>query len=179
MITCAVCRNREQEGELYCSECGSRLTGNRPGTGPDSTKTYAAAGRISEMTTPAASQKVAPAAGASAGASLQSGQITLTITGVNQVVVLQGRTEYVLGREGHEQVIPDLNLNNYGARDKGVSRVHAALRCDRGQVFLIDLGSTNGTRLNGQPLPAHQPAPVASGDEIRLGKLFMRISFVP
>ena len=50
MITCVVCRNREQEGEMFCSECGSRLTGNRPATGPDSTKAYAAAAsRIREM----------------------------------------------------------------------------------------------------------------------------------
>ncbi len=170
MITCVVCRNREQEGELYCSECGARLTGNWPATGPSTTVAYAAtASRIREMAA------APPAAGASA---LQPGQIALTFNGSGQVVVLEGRTEYVLGREGHEQVIPDLNLNDYGARDKGVSRVHAALRRDRGQVFLIDLGSTNGTRLNGQPLPAHQPAPVASGDEIRLGKLLLRISFV-
>jgi pSer/pThr/pTyr-binding forkhead associated (FHA) protein len=172
MITCVVCRNREQEGELYCSECGSRLTGKRPATGPDSTKAYAAAAsRIREMA-------AAPAAEGAAGAPVRPGQITLTINGVDQRVVLEGQTEYVLGREGHEGVKPDLNLNNYGGRDKGISRVHAALRRDRGQVFLIDLGSTNGTRLNGQPVPAHQPAPVASGDEIRLGKLLMRINFV-
>jgi pSer/pThr/pTyr-binding forkhead associated (FHA) protein len=170
MITCVVCRNREQEGELFCSECGARLTGNWPATGPSTTIAYAAASRIMEMA--AASQT------ASAGAALQPGQITLTINGVDQRVVLEGRTEYVLGREGHEQVKPDLNLNDYGGRDKGVSRLHAALRRDRGQVFLVDLGSTNGTRLNGQPVPAHQPAPVASGDEIRLGKLLMRINFV-
>jgi FHA domain-containing protein len=169
MITCVVCRNREQEGELYCSECGSRLTGNRPATGPHTTTAYAATSRIREM----------PAAAPAAAGVLRSGQITLTIDGVGQAVVLEGRTEYVLGREGQEQVIPDLNLNAYGARDKGVSRVHAALRCERGRVYLIDLGSTNGTRLNGQPVPAHQPAPVASGDEIRLGKLLLRISFVP
>jgi pSer/pThr/pTyr-binding forkhead associated (FHA) protein len=171
MITCVVCRNREQEGELYCSECGSRLTGNWSATGPSTSVAYAiAANRIHEM--------ASPAAAARAGIALQPGQITLTIDGVGQVVVLEGRTEYVLGREGHEQVVPDLNLNDYGARHKGVSRVHAALRRDRGQVFLIDLGSTNGTRLNGMQVPAHQPAPVASGDEIRLGKLLMRITFV-
>jgi pSer/pThr/pTyr-binding forkhead associated (FHA) protein len=170
MITCVVCRNREQEGELFCSECGARLTGNWPATSPSTTIAYAAASRIMEMA--AASKTASP------GAALKPGQITLTFTGVDQQVVLEGQTEYVLGRESHEGLKPDLNLNNYGARDKGVSRVHAALRRDRGQVFLIDLGSTNGTRLNGQPVPAHQPAPVASGDEIRLGKLFMRINFV-
>jgi pSer/pThr/pTyr-binding forkhead associated (FHA) protein len=176
MITCVVCRNREPEGELFCSECGSRLTGNWPATAPSTTIAYAVASRISEMAASPASQ--VPKAAVSAGPALIPGQITLTINGAGQVV-LEGRKEYVLGREGHEQVVPDLNLNDYGARDKGVSRVHAALRRDRGQVFLIDLGSTNGTRLNGQPLPAHQPAPVVSGDEIRLGKLLLRISFVP
>jgi pSer/pThr/pTyr-binding forkhead associated (FHA) protein len=170
MITCVVCRNREQEGELFCSECGSRLASNWPSAVPASNQTtaYAAANRIREMV-------AAPPA--VAGANLP-GQITLTINGAAQPVVLNGRNEYVLGREGHEQVVPEVNLNPYGARDKGVSRVHAALRRDRGQVFLIDLGSSNGTRLNGQLVPAHQPALVASGDEIRLGKLLLRISFV-
>jgi pSer/pThr/pTyr-binding forkhead associated (FHA) protein len=93
-------------------------------------------------------------------------------------VILEGRSEYVLGREGQEQVIPDVNLNAYGAREKGVSRVHAALRRDRHQVLLIDLGSTNGTRLNNQTLTAHQAVKVESGDEIRLGKLAVKISFV-
>ncbi|MEP7356280.1 MAG: hypothetical protein ABI847_03510, partial [Anaerolineales bacterium] len=109
MITCVVCRNREQEGELYCSECGARLTGNWPGTGPNSATTtaYAASSRFREM----------PAAAAAPAGALKTGQITLTINGVPQPVILEGRTEYVLGREGHEQVIPDLNLNAYGARD--------------------------------------------------------------
>jgi pSer/pThr/pTyr-binding forkhead associated (FHA) protein len=60
-----------------------------------------------------------------------------------------------------------------------VSRVHAALRRNHAQLLLIDLGSTNGTRLNGKPLPAHQPTPVENGDEIRLGKLVMTINFAP
>jgi hypothetical protein len=169
MITCAVCRNREQEGELYCSECGSRLTGNWSTANPSATGAYAA-NPIREM---------AAAPAKTAVSSLRPGQITLSINGIDQPVVLEGRNEYVLGREGHEQSIPDLNLNDYGARDKGVSRVHAVLRRDRGQVYLVDLGSTNGTRLNGVTLPAHQPVPVVSGDEIRLGKLLMRINFVP
>ena len=53
------------------------------------------------------------------------------------------------------------------------------LRRDQGQIFLIDLGSTNGTRLNGALVPAHQAAAVADGDEIRLGKLLLRINFIP
>jgi pSer/pThr/pTyr-binding forkhead associated (FHA) protein len=112
-------------------------------------------------------------------AQLRPGQIALTINGAPQPVILEGRSEYILGREGHEQVVVDLNLNPFGAREKGVSRVHAALRRDQSQVLLIDLGSTNGTRLNGRTVAAHQAVKVASGDEIRLGKLLLRITFGP
>ncbi len=36
--------------------------------------------------------------------------------------------------------------------DAGVSRHHAELRVEDGQVVLVDLGSTNGTFVNGQPM---------------------------
>ena len=36
--------------------------------------------------------------------------------------------------------------------DAGVSRHHAELRVEDGQVVLVDLGSTNGTLVNGQPV---------------------------
>jgi len=167
MITCLTCRNREREGELYCSECGARLPLGQ--LAAPSTGAFAETSRIRE-----------PARLPSPGTDrLRSGQIGLVIEGSPQAVVLDGRPEYILGREGAEQVVPDLNLNPYGAREKGVSRVHAALRRDRAQVLLIDLGSTNGTRLNGKPLAAHQPVRVASGDEISLGKLVLMISFLP
>jgi hypothetical protein len=167
MITCSVCRNRELEGELFCSECGARLAQSWPN--PASTAAFADTSRIREsVRIPAATPS-----------RLRSGQIALSINGIAQPVLLEGRPEYVLGREGHEQVVPDLNLNPYGARDKGVSRVHAALRRDHARLLLIDLGSTNGTRLNGKPLPAHQPTQVENGDEIRLGKLVMTINFAP
>ena len=36
--------------------------------------------------------------------------------------------------------------------DPGVSRHHAELRVEDDQVVLVDLGSTNGTFVNGQPV---------------------------
>ena len=36
--------------------------------------------------------------------------------------------------------------------DPGVSRHHAELRVEDGEVVLVDLGSTNGTFVNGQPV---------------------------
>ena len=173
MITCTVCHESNTEGELFCQECGAPLGPSRFES--VSTTAFVDTGRTRAMPLGQAEMPRAPAENAPR---LKPGQVALLISGAAQVVILDGRSEYVLGREGQEQVVPDVNLNAYGAREKGVSRVHAALRRDRSQVLLIDLGSTNGTRLNGQPVTAHQAVKVENGDEIRLGKLVLRINFV-
>ena len=47
----------------------------------------------------------------------------------------------------------------------GISREHAELSCERGRWLVRDLGSSNGTELNGE---AVEEANVSPGDEIRL-----------
>ncbi|MEJ2150130.1 MAG: FHA domain-containing protein, partial [Chloroflexota bacterium] len=49
----------------------------------------------------------------------------------------------------------------------GVSRRHARIMRDGDDYFIEDLGSSNGTFLNGQPVTG--PVSLQSGDEIRLG----------
>jgi hypothetical protein len=50
--------------------------------------------------------------------------------------------------------------------DSNVSRRHAELRRSGDGVFLTDLGSTNGTRVNGTPV---REQILASGDEVSVG----------
>ena len=50
--------------------------------------------------------------------------------------------------------------------DSNVSRRHAELRRAGDNVVLTDLGSTNGTRVNGAPI---RERVLASGDEISVG----------
>ncbi len=173
MITCTVCREQNTEGELFCSECGAHLAANWAET--PGTTTFVDTGRSKAM---GAGVVDSPRPSVEGLGRLKPGQIALSISGAPQVVILEGRAEYVLGREGQDQVIPEVNLNAYGAREKGVSRVHAALRRDHNQVLLIDLGSTNGSRVNGHTLTAHQAVKVENGDELRLGKLLIKINFV-
>ncbi len=54
--------------------------------------------------------------------------------------------------------------------DSSVSRYHAVLGTDdEGLIRLTDLGSTNGTFLNGRRLPENTPARVDDGDRLQFG----------
>jgi regulator of protease activity HflC (stomatin/prohibitin superfamily) len=66
---------------------------------------------------------------------------------------------FLIGREGTIAVEGD-----------GVSRHHARLEVVAGRMTLTDLGSTNGSFLNGRPLAPNSPAVLGSEDTLRLGK---------
>jgi hypothetical protein len=51
--------------------------------------------------------------------------------------------------------------------DPGVSRHHAELRVENDQVILVDLGSTNGTFVNGQPV---RQVALTDGTHVSLGR---------
>lgn len=50
-----------------------------------------------------------------------------------------------------------------------VSRKHAQLECSESKCEVVDLGSANGTLLNGNPLAPNTPTPLASGDLLGIG----------
>ena len=55
--------------------------------------------------------------------------------------------------------------------DPGVSRRHAMIRDEGGRFFVQDLGSANGTQVNGNPSADEE---VQSGDEISVGPVIFR-----
>jgi pSer/pThr/pTyr-binding forkhead associated (FHA) protein len=90
------------------------------------------------------------------------------------VVVLEGffeglevpvdRSRLVIGRgRGADVVIAEPTI----------SRAHAAIGHEAGRFFVQDLGSTNGTWINGA---REQKASLKNGDEIQMGKLRLRVS---
>ncbi len=60
--------------------------------------------------------------------------------------------------------------------DAGVSRRHARVECSsRGEFLVVDLGSTNGTMVNGRPI---RRAPIAPGDDLEVGAVSLRLDLV-
>jgi pSer/pThr/pTyr-binding forkhead associated (FHA) protein len=54
-----------------------------------------------------------------------------------------------------------------------ISRAHAAIGFDQEGFFVEDLGSTNGTLLNGSRIERH---PLKNDDEIQMGKLVIGVT---
>ena len=82
---------------------------------------------------------------------------------MNDKRLLVGPAGVTLGRSRQCDVVVD---------DPNVSRQHAEIRPRGGSWVLTDLGSTNGSRINGQPV--ERPEVVRSGDEIELGATVLR-----
>src|SRR5262249_59655736 len=58
------------------------------------------------------------------------------------------------------------------------SRHHAKLLLAGGALRIVDLGSANGTRVNGE-LIGREPRPLASGDIISIGSDLLEVVAVP
>ena len=101
-------------------------------------------------------EKVPPAAVAEAAEAGHHGE--LLVHGADAVRRVPLDKEMVtIGRLSESDVMVD---------DKGVSRRHAQIRTKDGRSMLTDLGSTNGTKLNGQQV---QSRPLSDGDRITVG----------
>ncbi len=84
--------------------------------------------------------------------------VSLTFDGLDKLSFNQ--PEVIIGRSASCDVILE---------DKTVSGRHARLAYHHGQWWLEDLGSTNGTFLNGEPVSA--AVVLTHGDQLRCGQM--------
>ncbi len=109
-------------------------------------------------------------------------RLLLQIGGENQTTVgIEVRDQILLGRgDPLESFYPDLDLTPYGGQSGGVSRRHATITQDEEKkaLYLQDLDSTNGTRINGFALEPKRRYRLRDGDELELGRLRMVVRFV-
>jgi predicted component of type VI protein secretion system len=90
-------------------------------------------------------------------------------------------TRLLIGRrDSLSNHTPDIDMEDHEGYRLGVSRKHAQFLLDEAneELSLQDIGSANGTFLNGVRLPAHRPHKVQDGDEVRLGNLTLRVYFI-
>lgn len=81
---------------------------------------------------------------------------------------------YIIGRSDAQSVYPpDIDLAHYQARDKGVSRRHAAIVLYSSEIHILDLDSVNGTFVNNKRLLPDSPYALRHGDRILLGDFEM------
>lgn len=61
--------------------------------------------------------------------------------------------------------------------DGTVSSRHMIMTCDGDTVYAEDMGSTNGTKLNGSAIVPREPHELADGDELLVGKTLLKVRF--
>jgi len=83
-----------------------------------------------------------------------------------------------MGRVSDGQpIMPDIDLSPYQAYAAGVSRLHGVIKRDGNRIIFVDLGSANGTYINGKRLNANAEQVLNHGDIVALGKLKLQILF--
>lgn len=167
MIVCPQCKHEELPGTIFCSECGTQLVHSDPRQTLTISADAASNIRLAQTAPP----------------DLQGGRrarlaIHLLDSGI--MVPLEGNDEFTFGRlsEG-QQVVPDVDLSAYKAYESGVSRLHAVVRLEGEKLTIMDLGSSNGTYINGARLLPNTEHRISSGDLVALGKLRFQLVFTP
>jgi pSer/pThr/pTyr-binding forkhead associated (FHA) protein len=80
------------------------------------------------------------------------------------------------GRVGNQPA--DLDLDQYGGLEQGVSRRHALLRPTANHLYVIDLGSTNGSMHNGLPLGPGIARSLKHNDTVTLGRMSFTVKVI-
>lgn len=167
MQTCPHCGKQNPDNDAYCYACGHIL----PSALRDVIKETTRLDEVYDNLEPKRRWGTAYFG--------QGGRLRFTFRDTNETLDLTLTTQLVVGRI-HDPYSPDradVDLAAYGAVEKGVSRRHLVLRRDHDTVMVIDQGSANHTYLNGQQLIPYEPRILRDNDELRLGRLVVRVNY--
>lgn len=164
MIICSNCKHANLTGAMFCVECGAQLIGR------DTLVTQSIAQEnLDKRSKRETGEITASVEGEDAWANLH-----LLETG--QILPLASRNEFTMGRISEGQpIMPDIDLSPYQAYATGVSRLHAVIKRFGLEVIFMDLGSANGTFVNGTRLSPNTEHTLRHGDIIALGKLRIQV----
>ena len=167
MIRCPSCQKSHPDNTLFCDECGAYMMAEN--------------GKATDPLTMETSNWVdrrAATAGDTPGEAGRRVTLSFLIVDLNRQIEFPLSKELNVGRlDAASATFPDMDLTSYGGLEKGVSRRHAKITRQGEEILIEDLGSVNGTFLNGKRLTPYLQHPLTSGDEIQLGKLVVRVRF--
>jgi hypothetical protein len=164
MIVCSNCKHANLAGAVFCAECGAQLAGKDSLT----TQTIAQNGGKKAKSAPAEETFQSFDGGES--------WATLHLLDTGQVLPLSARNEFTIGRVSTGQpIMPDIDLSPYRAYDAGVSRLHAVIKREGSRLLFMDLGSSNGSFINGKRLSPNVEQALSHGDIVALGKMKLQI----
>ncbi len=166
MIKCPFCQTPHVDGTLFCSECGTYLLeDDKRGTDPLGTSEIGWMGEEpEEMAARSAIKGTGPLS------------VRLIIGDKKREVESPLNKAVHLGRlDPAAEVYPEIDLTNDGGLEKGVSRRHARILKREATVVVEDLGSINGTFINGKRLAPYLPETLQDGDHLQIGRLFIEV----
>lgn len=176
MNKCPNCGHENRAGEIVCTNCGTNLlTGEKPSDTKkldeknkgDLTKAFGEDVLNTETTS---STDVFPS----------NATLRLEIVGSPLPINVKfSKPALTLGRRDPATgALPDVDLAPFAGYRMGVSRRHSQIRrTEEGYLELFDLGSSNGTFLNGQRLNSHTPYRLNNYDRVALGQIVFQIVF--
>jgi hypothetical protein len=174
---CPTCGHRNRPGILLCENCGTNLmTGGKTSIGTRDLKKEEAKAESDEKLLDTNERKAVETAG---GTVFNEDMVLrIEIDGGSTPMLVYPKQEIIMGRrDPNTGGMPDVDLTAYAGYRMGVSRRHAAIRLQEHHLHVSDLGSSNGTFLNGTRLNAHRPYQLRDGDEVRLGQMVLRVFF--
>jgi pSer/pThr/pTyr-binding forkhead associated (FHA) protein len=158
---CPTCNHLNEADAVECARCGASLTGVTTVAAP----AVAAIDVLQPLIQPP---------------TLNIGEVMFLVSGKANPITVKVSSDQqaiILGRRMEGENSPHLDLTDLSSTAGSVSRRHAVIRLSGDKPTIEDLGSTNGTWVNENPLVVGQPHPLRTGDLIRLGQQFVFIYF--
>ena len=85
-----------------------------------------------------------------------------------QIQFQVGHGDFVIGKSKDR-------VNGVIIGNSAVSRVHCKILYQNGTYFIVDMGSSNGTFLNGKRVSATEPLPIQNGSRIRIANIELMV----
>jgi hypothetical protein len=157
---CPVCKNKNEVEAIVCGYCGAALEDPFLDPGPKTKTTDMQALPPERSKDWFIDEAAVPAGG-----------IALYVEGRSNPAYVESKGEFVLGRKVGTTSGVLLDLSPWGGYHLGLSRQHAVIRRTGRGYEVLDLGSVNGTWLNNERLLPQRAYPLASGSQLRLGRM--------